>query len=177
MKDLDKLILTVDGENYNYKEEDRLVNKSIASLGDGGKNTIIITIEELSELTQAIINYMEDNNYETYLNLAEELTDVYICLRYVNFVFNLDTRVTMSKVYKNGNILNSVGNLARLSQALTKYLRNKTDIYEIFDAYLMVKEELRYISNYYNIDNELIIKIRKLKTERLRKVLEEGEKY
>lgn len=175
MKNLEYLITTVDASAIDLKAEGDLIRRSLASLRDEGKNQIIITIEELSELTQAILA-MYNKTPENILNLTEEVADVELCLRYVAFVFKFDeSKVHNVEVFDNlRDVLNA---LAKLSQSLTKHLRSKTDRDLTLSLYYKVMDSLEFVISYFNINTDDVIKIRKLKDNKLRDILEEGESY
>lgn len=175
MKNLEYLITTVDASAIDLKAEGELITRSLASLRDEGRNQIIITIEELSELTQAILA-MYDKTSENILNLTEEVADVELCLRYVAFVFEFDeSRAHKVEVFDNlRDVLNA---LAKLSQSLTKHLRDKTNRELTLSLYYKVMDSLEFVISHFNINTDDIIKIRKLKDNRLRDILAEGEGY
>lgn len=60
----------------------------------GYKNQIIVTSEELSELTQALLKYCRYPDHETAINetqmkVYEELADVIICIGHIEMIFDI----------------------------------------------------------------------------------------
>lgn len=60
----------------------------------GYRNQIVVTSEELAELTQALLKYLRYPNHEEALdktreNVIEEMADVMICLGHVEMIFGV----------------------------------------------------------------------------------------
>lgn len=73
----------------NSKKAYKIMNKAIKKYGV--EKQLLICIEELSELIQAITKMERYPNDETRKNdLTEELTDVLICLDYLALIYEID---------------------------------------------------------------------------------------
>lgn len=73
----------------NSKKAYKIMNKAIKKYGV--EKQLLICIEELSELIQAITKMERYPNDETRKNdLMEELTDVLICLDYLALIYEID---------------------------------------------------------------------------------------
>lgn len=73
----------------NAKKAYKIMNKAIKKYGV--EKQLLICIEELSELIQAIIKMERYPNDETRKNdLTEELTNVLICLDYLALIYEID---------------------------------------------------------------------------------------
>ena len=60
----------------------------------GFRNQIVVTSEELAELTQALLKYLRYPNHDeamekTRENVIEEMADVMICLGHVEMIFDV----------------------------------------------------------------------------------------
>lgn len=73
----------------NSEKAYKIMNKAIKKYGV--EKQLLICIEELSELIQAITKMERYPNDETRKNdLTEELTDVLICLDYLALIYEID---------------------------------------------------------------------------------------
>ena len=60
--------------------------------GEGAADTLIHSMEEMGELTQAISKILRSNieiSEGLYLNLIGEIADVYICLAMIQSIFSI----------------------------------------------------------------------------------------
>lgn len=180
MENIEELMKTVICDNYDYNFEKNVISRSVQSLHDGGKTQLVIAVEELGELSQAIINNMV--KVTDRINLMEEITDVRICFVYLENIF--DTTIEEIHVdYFNYDsreefYTDAISFLLILQQQITKYLRGKIDgrVALILEKARLVTGFLSEICRIENISNNDIIKIRKLKIDRLNDIVLETEK-
>ena len=178
MKDLDKLITTINTSDFNLEFELDVIARSVASLNDSGRHQLIICTEELSELTQALCNHLCDRNDQ--LNLEEEIADVLVCLSYVKYIMNISDeelylRDITAESYDQG-IVETINTLASFAQSITKHLRGKGNKDIIKDNILSVISWLDWIYSNVGIDMSNVVKIRILKIRKLHSILEAGKK-
>ena len=68
-------------------EHKEILEKAIEKYGD--KNQLLKTIEELNELSRALVRFLIDDNIFNYANVAEEIVDVKIMLEQAIVILNL----------------------------------------------------------------------------------------
>lgn len=72
--------------SYNSKEVDDIIKTSL--MRDGFDMKKIISIEELSELQKELTKSLRNNELFDFYGMLEEIADVYICLRNLQFIFD-----------------------------------------------------------------------------------------
>lgn len=142
------------------KERNKLIKETIKYYGDGtGKLNLLIVVEELAELQEELIKYLDTNQFD--IGLIEEAADVSIGLKCVKEIIFKDSwkdslKEKTNEFYdksKNETIINMIGWLSRLQQDIIKYLRQGETSKEIVDDYIKAKSVLKYLREYI-IDEE-----------------------
>ena len=58
----------------------------------GVNSQIDIAIEEMSELTKALLKHRRYGTEDTYKDIRDELADVEICLQYIRLIYSIDDK-------------------------------------------------------------------------------------
>lgn len=64
----------------------------------GVRNQEDVAIEEMSELTKAIIKHRRYNTEETKVNIVEEMADVWIMLLQLSIIYGFNDRIVDEKI-------------------------------------------------------------------------------
>jgi hypothetical protein len=131
-------------KHVNYKDKKNIICDAIKYYGDGtGDLNLLIVVEELAELQQEIINYI--NKKEINIGLIEELADVKIGVDFIKTIFkNTEFENEKIEVDIEIDLFSTLNNLAVLQQLIIKYLRTK----EMQDNFV------EYVTN---VDNDIIL--------------------
>ncbi len=177
MKNLKKMMMTVNKITYTQKDLDDAIAESIYTIGY--TKTLIVAIEELGEL----INVISDNteNKLDYIHTVEELTDVIITLEYCKQAAHMKPD-ELAKTYKipenRHKIMYYINVLSRTQQSITKFIRHATRsrqslIQSVIITYAVIDD----IISFYNIDKRDIEKMKQLKINRLRDRLDNRQLF
>ena len=164
---------TLASSEMNYDERIKIEKESIdpnpINIGAGNRNLIIV-MEECGELIQELISMQ--CGIGNRLSLIEETADVEQGLDYVKLICNIsdddiiyDASFDREIVYSKET--NPIIALSLLQQQISKYLRNKSDKYNLIEAVINVYISLETIKYVYSIDKKEINKAMNVKLQRL----------
>lgn len=164
---------TIASSKIDYDERIKIEKESIdpnpINIGAGNRNLIIV-MEECSELVQELIAMQ--HGIGDRISLIEETADVVQGLDYVKLICNISDDDIIYDSPFNRNIIytkdiNPIIMLSLLQQQISKYLRNKSDKYDIIVAVTNVYISIEYIKYMYSIDEKEINKAINVKLQRL----------
>ena len=150
-----------------YKEELRVQDKKPVYIGKKGTRNLIIVMEELAELQEQLIMYLERE--EDKLQIIEEMADVYMGLDYVKQICGIsDKKISKCKVnHKPKNVVSVIANLSRLQKRISKFIRGKCDKDDLVEEISCVYESLKVIKKKCGISDKKINKAINVKLNRL----------
>lgn len=155
----------------DYDERIKIEKESIdpnpINIGAGNRNLIIV-MEECSELVQELIAMQ--HGIGDRISLIEETADVEQGLDYVKLICDISNDdIITDKYFENeyNKLTTPIIALSLLQQQISKYLRNKSDKYQIIEAVTNVYIALNNIKYTYCISEEEINKAMNVKLQRL----------
>lgn len=137
---------------------------------------LVVCMEEMSELIEALIEYNLNQNNQTLLHLMEEYADVTICLHELCYICDvqledLDLPILQSnyKFEKDRNdiLTNIYKSLTLGIQTISKIIRRKADFSHITTIIIKINQSLCDLIHMYDLNAEQIELIRMLKYRRL----------
>ena len=150
-----------------YKEELRVQDKKPVYIGKKGTRNLIIVMEELAELQEQLIMYLEGDGDK--LLIVEEMADVYIGLDHIKLICDIsDKKISKCKNKKTPKkLLSVIANLSRLQKRISKFIRGKCDKDDLVEEISCVYKSLKVIKKKCGISDKKINKAINVKLNRL----------
>lgn len=177
--DRETLSIKIEEELKNLEIDTALVEKSKVAFYETNKDTrtCIIAMEEMTELTQALISYLMEEIPSDDLNILEEVVDVRICLEEIIYGFKMNEEAILekkeslrdsSKKSETETIFVCIREMAELSQILSKFLREKITRNDesILERLVIVDNLLDEIEEVFNLNKDVLQAIVNIKIKR-----------
>lgn len=166
MKDIEYLLATKEIPSYTPDEGLAIFRKECEL---NGKNyQLTVAMEEFAELIEVLCENTIKGRVDI-IHLKEELVDCWICLNYLEILFDIWTFPSITYYDKENCINNCILNLSTGITRFSKCIREKADAdIKIIPVYTSIWETLYNIQKFYNLSNNdsEMERIRCLKIER-----------
>jgi hypothetical protein len=170
MKHADKL-------KYNKKQKMELIADMYSFIGED--LYLVLCMEEIAELIEVTSDCT--NNKIDYIHMAEELVDVKISIACMLFIFNLKesdlSKVDKRKKKKNSVIIESIQNLSKAQQCISKFIRKSDNASDkVLLAINNMNDAMITLASIFKIKKKDMDKIEAIKYKRLEERVEKLKK-
>lgn len=135
----------------------------------GSNRTLIISLEECSELMNELAKVLNKNGeytYDDYIGIAEEIADVVICLELISIITAMERYDALSLKDSNITIEESIISLTKLQKGVCKYLRTGKLSPDLLNGYRETWIAVTFLPSEFHIGYSTIRKIIKIKLDR-----------